>query len=71
MTECPECGIDLWCGCESCQKRRIEKGKCIPEWVSLYEDIDGELEMCGNCGYIMHADGWLDEEWRQYKALFQ
>ena len=68
--ECPECDIDLVCGCNGCQARRKRDKVILPEYVALYEDIDGELEMCGNCGHIMHADGWLHEEWKQYKASF-
>jgi len=69
--ECPECGIDLHCGCNRCVQRRQQEHIVLPEWAALYEDVDGELEMCGNCGHTRHADHWLNEEWRQYKDSFQ
>lgn len=58
---CPQCGVDLFCGCKSCADRHADR-------IKMRFTDDGEHEACGNCGYTMHADYWLDEEANQMTA---
>ena len=58
---CPKCGYPQYCGCDSC------KG-FLPEGIKPYKwDESGELISCGNCGYTMSQDEWLNESEKQYK----
>ena len=60
---CPKCGYPQYCGCESCRKTGL-----LPKGIKPYVwDETGELISCGNCGFTMHADGWLNEAEKQLK----
>jgi hypothetical protein len=56
---CPKCKEPQHCPCLHCIIDR-SKGKVVWKWHP-----NGEVLECGHCGYAMHADGWLDEEWKQ------
>ena len=62
--KCPKCDLYLVCSCPTCRKDRQE----LPEGVVELERIEAEdAQMCSNCGYAMHVDGWADLEWEQMK----
>jgi predicted RNA-binding Zn-ribbon protein involved in translation (DUF1610 family) len=54
---CPNCGHPQYCGCESCRNHGL-----LPEGTKPYHWKDGELIVCGNCGFIQHCDWWLTLE---------
>lgn len=62
MTICPRCRGKQNCPCESCVAHR-KNDVTVWKW-----DTAGEGISCGYCGLTMHADGWMDEEYRQYMA---
>lgn len=64
IPRCPNCGGVSWCNCSNCREENIAKGRTLYSW-----DEAGEVEFCGHCGYGMHAEGWLDEEVEQCRAL--
>lgn len=61
---CPECGTELTCPCKRCRKRN----KGLSTWLWL---PDGNHAKCARCGFMLHADGWLDLEYEQNKHRFK
>jgi hypothetical protein len=60
---CPQCNQKLVCGCSAClvnfpAKENEKAMGFLP---------DGECQACPNCGFTLHADGWLDVEIKQLK----
>ena len=56
---CPKCGYPQICGCNSC----ITK---LPEGIKPYKWDEHDCISCGNCGFTMHVDQWMDEEIKQF-----
>lgn len=53
---CPNCGMPMWCCCESCEGWRKESGEdkeTLP-WVVF----DGDQIGCAHCGMKHHIDWW-------------
>jgi hypothetical protein len=62
--KCPQCGKSLVCGCSACKVNfPATNGEVYLEFL-----LDGECEKCTNCGYTLHADGWLDVGLNELKA---
>lgn len=53
---CPQCKVDLWCGCNACKPRNVELKRTLFTWEP--EDA----VKCSNCGYTEHADEWEERE---------
>lgn len=81
--KCPKCGANQLCPCESCTKSRSDPnaghfyGQQGVPWIYLPPKectFDGKKEMvdgfiqCGNCDFVLHADGWLALEWEELNA---
>ena len=61
--KCPNCNVELICGCSSCKAiHPAIIGEFYLEFLP-----DGECQACPNCGFTLHADGWLDVEIKQLK----
>jgi len=56
---CPKCKNKQYCPCDSCNNT----GKITWKWLSG----NGPIE-CGHCGYVMSAEVWELEEYKQFKA---
>jgi len=61
-SRCPQCGYEQYCPCKYC-KDKLPKDKKPWRWIK------GELIKCINCGYTLHADGWLDIEDEEFKII--
>lgn len=60
--KCPNCKIDLNCGCNSCMKHSPDK----PNKMIRTGD---ETEKCPGCGLDQSVEAWFAEEGRQYDEL--
>jgi hypothetical protein len=60
---CPECKIELNCGCTSCMVHSPDK----PNKMIVYEGSGDDWdEQCPNCGKRESVHWWLDQEYIQY-----
>lgn len=59
---CPNCGHEQLCGCESCKNY----GKATWRWTS-----DGNSIRCAGCGLTMSADWWEELAMEIYYSLDQ
>ncbi len=59
---CPKCKKEQHCPCVTCKKRHGQK----ITWI--WKTGNGPIA-CGHCGYTMSEDHWLDEEFKQIKAM--
>ena len=65
ILHCPECMYPQYCPCKSC-KDRLPKDK--KPWIW---ETNGEIIACANCKHTMHADGWENESYKNYKHYEQ
>ncbi len=56
--KCPNCKVELECGCKACIRRNIKKVEFSK--VGLIVWTDGEVQACASCGLTAHCDWWLD-----------
>ena len=59
ILKCPKCGHPQYCGCASCIAAGLLPDEVKP-WV-----ITDDGYVCGNCGFEMSDDAWLDEVSKQ------
>ena len=62
---CPKCEYPQYCGCESCRKNGL-----LPEGIKPWITHPNSYE-CGNCGYTMSVDAWMDESERLYQLSLE
>ena len=58
--KCPQCNTENYCPCEVCLPRERDK---LPKW----KWVEGELIVCGKCGYMTYADIWEEKEYKEWK----
>ena len=61
---CPKCGTELTCPCKHCAKRN--RGLSMWLWLP-----DGNTAKCARCGFMAHANHWLDIECEQMEHKFK
>jgi hypothetical protein len=59
VTNCPKCKNQVYCPCKTCSAYYPDK---LPKWIWL---SDGERIKCPFCGFVAHADIWLEEEMKE------
>lgn len=64
--KCPDCGCPYNCPCEACAKN---KPNDLPKWIRLNVTPNDWDEACPRCGIIQSVHAWMEEEYRQYKAV--